>query len=74
MSRIFFTVPDKPKSWTELARTFGFLTFLSQNVKKIERGPFEVIENFLKKSLTMPKTERRDPLGIFDILSQNIKN
>ena len=44
-----FTVPEKPKSWTELTH---------------RRGLFEVLENFRKKSLTMPeKAERGTLLG-----------
>ena len=40
----FFTVPEAPKSWTELASRW-----LSQNIKKLDGGPFEVIKNFSKK-------------------------
>ena len=31
-----------------------FLTFLTQNIEKIEGGPFEVIKTF-KKKVAMPK-------------------
>ena len=38
---------------------WDFSTFLSQNINKIERGPFEVIKIFSKKSPTMPKKTGR---------------
>ena len=41
------TAPEKPKSWTELARFFGFFN--------IEGGALEDSKFFFKKSLTIPK-------------------
>ena len=38
---------------------WDFSTFLSQNINKIEEGPFEVIKIFPKKSPTMPKKTGR---------------
>ena len=70
------TVPEKPKSWTELVRRgpasalkggtlSDFSTFLRQNIKK-----FEVIKNFSKKVSQCQKTEKDFSTSI---LSQNIK-
>ena len=64
-----FTVPEKLKSWTEVAPLerdpLGFLTsFLLQNIKKnIEAGPFEDIKNFSRKSLTVSKKTKRGPFS-----------
>ena len=41
-----------------------FSTYLSQNIKKMKGGPFEVIKNFTKKSHKAKKL-KRDPLGFF---------
>ena len=43
MCQVFsFTVPEKPKSWTELARAFGFFNIHSvAKSQQIEEGPFE---------------------------------
>ena len=53
----YFTVYEKPESWTELARRGTLSNFstsiLSQNIKKIVLGT--LINLFSKKSLTMPK-------------------
>ena len=46
------TVPEKPKSWTELACSFGTLTsILLQSIKQSEGGPFGDIGKFSEKSL-----------------------
>ena len=60
----------KKRDWWILW-AFPFRFFLSKNMKKrtllrkIEGGPFEVIEKIFKKSLTMPKKLKRGPFGIF---------
>ena len=46
-----FTAPEKPESWAELARQKGgsrsdISTFLSQNIKTIEGGPFKDYKKF----------------------------
>ena len=46
------TVPEKPKSWTELAPLSDFFNIYcdAKYHKKIEEGPFEDIKHFSKKS------------------------
>ena len=73
-----FAVPEKSKSWTELAHRgpanagpwrakrkdpFGFSKILLQNIKKIKEG------HFAKKSINAEKTEMKVPLGFFNINS-----
>ena len=54
-----FTVPEKPKSWTELARPFEFLTSIKlQNIKKLKGDPLKTLRTFRKKSHNAKKTER----------------
>ena len=47
----FFTVPEKHKSWAELARqgdALRFSIFLSQNINKIEGSPLKSMNIFEK--------------------------
>ena len=54
------TVPEKPKSWTELARRGTSIPL--ENIEEMKGRSFEDIKNCWKRSLTMPKkTKRRDP-------------
>ena len=65
------TVPEKPKSWTELAhqrRHFEiFHPFCRKSSKKLKEGHFWWKKNL--KSHNAEKTERGDPLGFFNIRS-----
>ena len=66
----FYSTPKKPKTGT----LWDFSTFLSQNINKSERGPFEVIKLFSRKVSHCRKTGKGDHLEFLtSILSQNIK-
>ena len=71
------TVPEKPKSWTELAhqrRHWNFSSILSQIIKKIEGGALLVKKILSKKSHNAEKT-KRGTLWDFStsVLSKNSK-
>ena len=72
------TVPEKPKSWTELAHQREhfeiFHPFCGKSLKKIG-GALLVNKKFLKKSVTMPKKTERGTLWDFStsVLSENSK-
>ena len=56
-----FTVPETPKSWTELARPFDIFQhpFCCEISKKLKGNPLKTLSNFSeKKSHNAEKTER----------------
>ena len=53
-------MPKKLEVWT----VWDFSLLLSQNIKKLQSGPFEIISKISKKSLTMPKKLKGGSFGL----------
>ena len=73
-----FTVPEKPKKWTELAHrdplaqkwdALGFFNISVAKYEKHEEEPFEVIENLSEKSQSSEKKLKGGIFGVFNIHS-----
>ena len=76
--KYFYIVPEKPKSWAELARQggrFGIVHPFCRKLSKNEWGPFCGEIFFSKKRHNNAEKNENGTLFEFSIfLSQNIKN